>query len=132
MSGGSAAAHNFCPPDPDTPLGVAVRDLLILLSRCSSEQLHDDIGEYLVELKKQHVDLLSPLIEELGRLEAVGRPIVYGITFEFLQHFGLSSLEELPPLQPEESESLEAKMEQDAESLEDDENEGRMNGILNT
>jgi segregation and condensation protein B len=39
------------------------------------------------------------LIEEQGRLEQVGRPIIYGTTFEFLQEFGLSSLAQLPPLQ---------------------------------
>jgi segregation and condensation protein B len=39
------------------------------------------------------------LIEEQGRLEQVGRPIIYGTTFEFLQQFGLSSLEQLPPLE---------------------------------
>lgn len=38
------------------------------------------------------------LIEEQGRLEQVGRPIIYGTTFEFLQQFGLSSMDELPPL----------------------------------
>ena len=41
------------------------------------------------------------LIEEQGRLEQVGRPIVYGTTFEFLQQFGLSSMDELPPLNGE-------------------------------
>lgn len=38
------------------------------------------------------------LIEEQGRLEQAGRPIIYGTTFDFLQHFGLSSLEQLPSL----------------------------------
>jgi segregation and condensation protein B len=38
------------------------------------------------------------LIEEVGRLDAVGRPILYGTTFEFLQHFGLENLGDLPPL----------------------------------
>jgi segregation and condensation protein B len=38
------------------------------------------------------------LIEEQGRLDQVGRPIIYGTTFDFLQQFGLSSLEQLPPL----------------------------------
>jgi segregation and condensation protein B len=41
------------------------------------------------------------LIEEVDRLETVGRPIRYGTTFEFLQFFGLESLEELPPLEEE-------------------------------
>ena len=40
------------------------------------------------------------LIEELDRLDQPGRPIVYGTTFEFLQQFGLVSLEQLPPLTP--------------------------------
>jgi segregation and condensation protein B len=39
------------------------------------------------------------LIEEVGRAPTVGRPILYGTTFEFLQHFGLCSLDELPPLE---------------------------------
>ena len=38
------------------------------------------------------------LIRSRGRLEAPGRPILYGTTTEFLQHFGLKSLEELPKL----------------------------------
>ena len=42
------------------------------------------------------------LIEEVGRLETAGRPIQYGTTFAFLQHFGLRSLDDLPPLKPEE------------------------------
>ncbi len=42
--------------------------------------------------------LTAGLIEELGRAEALGRPILYGTTFEFLQLFGLRSVEDLPPL----------------------------------
>jgi segregation and condensation protein B len=38
------------------------------------------------------------LIEEIGRLEQAGRPIIYGTTFEFLQQFGLSSVDQLPSL----------------------------------
>lgn len=36
------------------------------------------------------------LIEEQGRREAPGRPILYGTTWEFLECFGLTSLEQLP------------------------------------
>jgi len=36
------------------------------------------------------------LLEEVGRAETVGRPILYGTTFEFLQQFGLQSANELP------------------------------------
>ncbi len=43
--------------------------------------------------------LSKGLIEEVGRLETVGHPVLFGTTFEFLQYFGLSSLGELPPLE---------------------------------
>jgi segregation and condensation protein B len=46
--------------------------------------------------------LSKGLIEELGRLETPGRPILYGTASEFLQHFGLSRIEELPSLKDEE------------------------------
>ena len=39
------------------------------------------------------------LIQELGRTEGPGHPILYGTTAAFLQHFGLNSLSELPPLE---------------------------------
>lgn len=38
------------------------------------------------------------MIEEKGRLEQVGRPILYGTSFLFLQQFGLLSLDQLRPL----------------------------------
>lgn len=38
------------------------------------------------------------LIMEVGRKEALGRPILYGTTENFLAHFGLTNLEDLPPL----------------------------------
>lgn len=38
------------------------------------------------------------LIEEKGRLDLPGRPLLYGTTPEFLRAFCISSLEELPPL----------------------------------
>ena len=39
------------------------------------------------------------LIEDIGRTSGPGRPILYGTSGEFLQHFGLSSLEELPKIE---------------------------------
>jgi segregation and condensation protein B len=41
------------------------------------------------------------LIEEVGRSEAPGRPILYATTVEFLHQFGLDSLDTLPPLAEE-------------------------------
>lgn len=39
------------------------------------------------------------LIKELGRKETIGKPIIYGTTTLFLQHFGLKNLEQLPALE---------------------------------
>lgn len=38
------------------------------------------------------------LVKEVGRAEGVGRPILYGTTRQFLEYFGLKSLDELPPV----------------------------------
>jgi segregation and condensation protein B len=45
-------------------------------------------------------------VTELGRSDAPGRPILYGTGFDFLERFGLTSLEELPPLEPGVAERL--------------------------
>ena len=42
--------------------------------------------------------LTKGLIEEVGRKEALGRPILYGTTDDFLRHFCISSLSELPEI----------------------------------
>lgn len=53
-----------------------------------------------VNAERALATLLSrELIGEVGRLDTVGRPILYGTTLEFLQHFGLQSVAELPPLE---------------------------------
>ncbi len=39
------------------------------------------------------------LIQDIGRAEGPGRPILYATTPEFLQQFGLNSLEEMPPIE---------------------------------
>jgi segregation and condensation protein B len=51
------------------------------------------------------------LIKEVGRAEGTGRPILYGTTKEFLEHFGLQTLEELPPL----PDQVEEESEQEAD-----------------
>lgn len=48
--------------------------------------------------------LSKGLIEEVGRMDTPGRPILYDTTPEFLQHFGLASLQELPPMALDEEE----------------------------
>lgn len=45
--------------------------------------------------------LARRLIAEQGRAETTGRPILYGTTMEFMERFGLTSLDDLPPLDAE-------------------------------
>ena len=47
------------------------------------------------------------LIEEKGRLELPGRPLIYGTTERFLRCFSLESLQQLPPLPEREGETAE-------------------------
>ena len=49
------------------------------------------------------------LIEEAGRLDAPGRPILFGTTEEFLRRFSLQSLEELPTLDQEQIVALQGR-----------------------
>lgn len=49
--------------------------------------------------------MLKGLIEERGRLELPGRPLLYGTTDSFLRCLNISSLSELPPLPKNENES---------------------------
>ncbi len=46
------------------------------------------------------------LIEERGRLDLPGRPLVYGTTLNFLKCFGISSIEELPEIKKDEETTL--------------------------
>ena len=45
------------------------------------------------------------LIQEAGRKDTIGRPILYATTDMFLSHFGIQGLEDLPPLPDTEKES---------------------------
>lgn len=53
------------------------------------------------------------LVEEVGRLDAPGRPLLFGTTEEFLRRFSVQSLDELPTLDP-------VRMEQFKEEAEDE------------
>ena len=46
------------------------------------------------------------LITEVGRLDAVGRPILFGTTEDFLRCFGVSSMDELPSITPDKIEKF--------------------------
>ena len=57
------------------------------------------------------------LIRSRGRLDAPGRPILYGTTTEFLQHFGLKSLDELPKLKEFQESDLDFVKEQEKHEI---------------
>lgn len=53
------------------------------------------------------------LIEEKGRLELPGRPLLYGTTENFLRCFSISSLDELPKLEQKENPDDDSDLQQD-------------------
>ncbi|MCY7419199.1 MAG: SMC-Scp complex subunit ScpB [Chloroflexi bacterium] len=75
------------------------------------------------------------LIVEQGRADTPGRPILYATSFEFMERFGLTSLEELPPLDPEVAARLALNIEEprgsegthtDHEAADDDATDGAL------
>ncbi len=54
------------------------------------------------------------LIVEVGRMDAPGRPLLFGTTEEFLRSFGVKSLEELPELSAVQMEEFKQQAEQEA------------------
>ena len=54
------------------------------------------------------------LICELGRLDAPGRPLLFGTTEEFLRSFGVQSIDELPSLNPVQVEEFKIEAEEEA------------------
>ena len=52
------------------------------------------------------------LVAEMGRRDTPGRPILYGTTFTFLERFGLTSLDDLPPIEEGDATTLPAAREE--------------------
>ncbi len=55
------------------------------------------------------------LITELGRLDAPGRPILFGTTEDFLRSFGLASVEELPAISPDKLADFKVEAEEESQ-----------------
>lgn len=90
----------------NTPLSQAAMEVLAIVAynqpvtRAFIEQVRGvDCGAVVQGLVQKS------LIEEKGRLELPGRPLLYGTTADFLRCFGISSLEELPPLPQKEDDN---------------------------
>ena len=55
------------------------------------------------------------LVCERGRLDAPGKPILFGTTEEFLRRFGVQSVDDLPSLNPEQMESFKEEAEEEVQ-----------------
>lgn len=55
------------------------------------------------------------LVTEIGRLNAPGKPILFGTTEEFLRRFSVQSVEELPSINPEKLEDFKAEAEDEVQ-----------------
>ncbi|MBO1003088.1 SMC-Scp complex subunit ScpB [Pseudogracilibacillus auburnensis] len=77
------------------------------ITRVEIEEIRGVNSDYAVQTL-----LARSLIENVGRKESIGRPILFGTSKEFLTYFGLSSIDELPPL-PNEIDKESAEKEAD-------------------
>ena len=57
------------------------------------------------------------LVDEVGRLDAPGRPILFGTTEEFLRSFGVASTEELPMISPDKIEDFKKEAQEEANEI---------------
>ena len=55
------------------------------------------------------------LVGEVGRLDAPGKPILFGTTEEFLRRFSVQSLDDLPSLNPEQMQNFKEEAEEEAQ-----------------
>jgi segregation and condensation protein B len=87
-------------PD-DAPLSRAALETLAIIAfkqpvtRGTIEKMRRSSADYTLGKLRDR-----DLIEEVGRAEGAGRPVLYGTTFRFLEHFGLGSLDELALPEP--------------------------------
>ena len=85
-----ADAPRLSSPSLETLAIVAYRQPC---TRATVERIRGVDSEYTIRTL-----LHRRLVAELGRSEAPGRPILYGTGFDFLERFGMTSLDDLPPL----------------------------------
>ncbi len=85
-----ADAVNLSPASLETVAIVAYRQPV---TKSAIERIRGVDSDYTIRSL-----LHRRLVVELGRADAPGRPILYGTSFDFLERFGLTSLDELPPL----------------------------------
>jgi segregation and condensation protein B len=93
-----ADAPRLSSPSLETLAIVAYRQPC---TRATVERIRGVDSEYTIRTL-----LHRRLVVELGRSDAPGRPILYGTGFDFLERFGMTSIEDLPPLEAHIAERL--------------------------
>jgi segregation and condensation protein B len=95
----SPAVARFLGQDRTVGLSAAALDTLAIvayrqpITRSAVEAIRGVGSEHVLT-----VLLNLGLIEEIGRADSIGRPVIFGTTSAFLESLGLTSLDELPPL----------------------------------
>jgi len=94
--------QKYISPEQKQELSQAALETLSIIAyrqpitRADIESIRGVKCEYALNLLKER-----GLIKEVGRLDAPGRPILYGTTDQFLKDFGLTSLKDLPSIKEE-------------------------------
>lgn len=101
-------------PKPNTLSVVQLETLSIVaykqpISRLGIEKIRGVKSDYAVNKLVEY-----GLIEECGRLDIPGHPIVFGTTEEFLRRFGIHNLDELPGFAPEQMAVFKEEAEEEA------------------
>jgi len=98
----SAFVERLGRPKPPPPLSQAAMETLAIIlyrqpvTRAEIESIRGVRCETALQTLEER-----GLIEEIGRKEAIGRPILYGVTTRCLHYFGLRSADDLPELELE-------------------------------
>ena len=89
--------------------GLRIIELEDSFQLCTKREMYD----YLIRIAKQPKKY--NLACEVGRLDAPGRPILFGTTEEFLRRFSIQSIEDLPSMQPEQVETFKEEAEEEVQ-----------------
>ena len=109
--------------------GIHIVELENAYQMCTKQEYYDYLVNiaYKQPVTKQEIDKIRGvksdhavnklveynLVQELGRLDAPGRPIVFGTTEEFLRNFGVDSTDNLPEISPVKMEDFRAEVEEE-------------------
>ena len=92
--------EDFLQPLQKQPLSQAVLETLSIIAYRQPVTKGDIEAVRGVKCDYSVTSLMNKgLIEEVGRRETLGRPILYGTTEQFLSHFGIETLDDLPVLE---------------------------------